>query len=398
MTINPPEMHDRPGKEWLQDWDPENEETWDKALAWRTLSITTVTLTLAFASWFIASALAPKLTNLGFDYATAFAPISQVVLFPLILVVPAEHPVKTVKELVEWAKATDTRAARWLLALVALSTVGMMLVPVLAPTSFDQTLLMAGEIDRLLAESDYVILCVPLNADTLGMMAAPQFARMKPGSLLINVARGSSSSALGAASFRILKTVAKSSASSAMSSNVKVYGAVVNAESCVYDATRDLIVVINRGVNQDQVPNDAFVSLLNHDGSVYTAAWIGATTSRLPHDQRQATPGGRHGGPAIRRSRPRLVPGAVPPDEVPEPGERRRAAIERVVLEAGGECRDTGEFVAENALRGRWRMRCASGDVRVAITLSPTVPAKVQALTVVPWARERGLEAAAVCR
>lgn len=40
---------------------------------------------------------------------------------------------------VELSKATDTRAARWLLALVALSTVGAMLVPVLAPTSVDQT-------------------------------------------------------------------------------------------------------------------------------------------------------------------------------------------------------------------------------------------------------------------
>ncbi len=40
---------------------------------------------------------------------------------------------------VEWGKATDTLAARWLLALVALSTVGMMLAPVLVPTSFDQT-------------------------------------------------------------------------------------------------------------------------------------------------------------------------------------------------------------------------------------------------------------------
>lgn len=39
---------------------------------------------------------------------------------------------------VEWAKATDTRAARWLLALVGLSTAGM-LAPVLVPTSFDQT-------------------------------------------------------------------------------------------------------------------------------------------------------------------------------------------------------------------------------------------------------------------
>ena len=40
---------------------------------------------------------------------------------------------------VEWTKATDTRATRWLLALVALSTAGMMLAPILAPTRFDQT-------------------------------------------------------------------------------------------------------------------------------------------------------------------------------------------------------------------------------------------------------------------
>jgi ABC-2 type transport system permease protein len=40
---------------------------------------------------------------------------------------------------VEWTKATDTRAARWLLALVALSTAGIMAVPVVVETSFDQT-------------------------------------------------------------------------------------------------------------------------------------------------------------------------------------------------------------------------------------------------------------------
>jgi ABC-2 type transport system permease protein len=40
---------------------------------------------------------------------------------------------------VEWAKATDTRAARWLLALVALSTAAMVMAPVFAPASFDQT-------------------------------------------------------------------------------------------------------------------------------------------------------------------------------------------------------------------------------------------------------------------
>jgi hypothetical protein len=40
---------------------------------------------------------------------------------------------------VEWGKATDTRAARWLLALVAASTIGLMLAPVLAPSIIDQT-------------------------------------------------------------------------------------------------------------------------------------------------------------------------------------------------------------------------------------------------------------------
>ncbi|MDT0212930.1 MFS transporter [Rothia sp. ARF10] len=57
----------RGGGEWLDSWDPENEETWDRKLAWTTLWITTFTLTLCFASWFLASAIAPKLTNLGFD-------------------------------------------------------------------------------------------------------------------------------------------------------------------------------------------------------------------------------------------------------------------------------------------------------------------------------------------
>ncbi len=66
-----------------------------------------------------------------------------------------------------------------------------------------------------------------------------------------------------------------------MSRNVKVYGGVVSAESCMYDATRDLIMVVNRGANQNEAPNDGFVSLLNHDGSVHTARWIGATRNGL---------------------------------------------------------------------------------------------------------------------
>jgi ABC-2 type transport system permease protein len=40
---------------------------------------------------------------------------------------------------VEWSKATDTRAARWLLVAVAASTLGLMLVPLLSPSSVAQT-------------------------------------------------------------------------------------------------------------------------------------------------------------------------------------------------------------------------------------------------------------------
>lgn len=54
--------------DWLQSWDPEDEETWDKKLAWNTLIITTFTLTLCFVAWFLPSAIVPKLNNLGFSF------------------------------------------------------------------------------------------------------------------------------------------------------------------------------------------------------------------------------------------------------------------------------------------------------------------------------------------
>ncbi|GAA1704808.1 nitrate/nitrite transporter [Propioniferax innocua] len=60
------ETTDRKGKEWLTQWDPEG-DGWDSRLAWTTLWITTFTLTMCFVAWFLPSAIAPKLTNLGFD-------------------------------------------------------------------------------------------------------------------------------------------------------------------------------------------------------------------------------------------------------------------------------------------------------------------------------------------
>jgi len=48
----------------------------------------------------------------------------------------------------------------------------------------------AAELDRLLAESDIVVLACPLNAMTEGLFDEDRFAKMRPGSYLINVARG----------------------------------------------------------------------------------------------------------------------------------------------------------------------------------------------------------------
>ena len=60
-----------------------------------------------------------------------------------------------------------------------------------------------------------------------------------------------------------------------MSKNVKVYGSIYSAESCSYDATRGVIVAPNRGVAQNVQTNNAWISFINHDGTVHTARWVG---------------------------------------------------------------------------------------------------------------------------
>ena len=47
-----------------------------------------------------------------------------------------------------------------------------------------------GELDRLLAESDFVIVCAPLDETTRGMIGTAEFARMKPDAIIANVGRG----------------------------------------------------------------------------------------------------------------------------------------------------------------------------------------------------------------
>ncbi|OKL48335.1 MFS transporter [Boudabousia liubingyangii] len=55
----------------LQGWDPSKEESWDSKIAWRTLWISTFSLTIAFCVWFLVSAIAPKLNQIGFDLSKA---------------------------------------------------------------------------------------------------------------------------------------------------------------------------------------------------------------------------------------------------------------------------------------------------------------------------------------
>ncbi|SHJ34450.1 MFS transporter, NNP family, nitrate/nitrite transporter [Tessaracoccus bendigoensis DSM 12906] len=54
--------------DWLVSWDTEDESKWDKKLAWSTLTVTTVSLTLCFVAWFLPSAIIPKLNALGFTF------------------------------------------------------------------------------------------------------------------------------------------------------------------------------------------------------------------------------------------------------------------------------------------------------------------------------------------
>lgn len=51
-------------------------------------------------------------------------------------------------------------------------------------------LLPPTELNRLLTESDYVVVAAPLTPETVGMLGHEQFRQMKPTAILINIARG----------------------------------------------------------------------------------------------------------------------------------------------------------------------------------------------------------------
>jgi len=56
-----------------------------------------------------------------------------------------------------------------------------------APVAWCGTL---SDLDRLLGESDFVLLSIPLTKHTLGLIGAGELQRMKPDAVLVNIARG----------------------------------------------------------------------------------------------------------------------------------------------------------------------------------------------------------------
>ena len=56
---------------WLTKWEPENPEFWKNEgskIAWRVLTITTLSLILSFGTWFMMSAIVTKLPGIGFKF------------------------------------------------------------------------------------------------------------------------------------------------------------------------------------------------------------------------------------------------------------------------------------------------------------------------------------------
>jgi phosphoglycerate dehydrogenase-like enzyme len=48
----------------------------------------------------------------------------------------------------------------------------------------------SADLDRFLPMADFVVICLPLTSETEGMFDAETLAKMKPDSMLVNIARG----------------------------------------------------------------------------------------------------------------------------------------------------------------------------------------------------------------
>lgn len=135
-------------------------------------------------------------------FAPQVAEQTAAILFGLLRSMTTFHVAKDAKEFVR--RPTDDLLGKTV-GIVGLGGNGRRIVESLAPFGvrliatdlfpFDkpecvQELWPADQLHELLGQSDIVIMCIPLNADTHHYMGREEFAAMRAGSYFINVARG----------------------------------------------------------------------------------------------------------------------------------------------------------------------------------------------------------------
>ncbi|MFC1757396.1 D-2-hydroxyacid dehydrogenase [Planctomycetota bacterium] len=135
-------------------------------------------------------------------FADQVAEQTMALLFGLVRSMPAFARAQTAKEFIRLPTddlhgktvgivgfGGNGRRIAELLSLMKVRIVATDVYPVDKPSYVDE-LWADDQLGKLLATSDVVIACVPLNQQTFGMFDGDRFAAMKPNAYFINVARG----------------------------------------------------------------------------------------------------------------------------------------------------------------------------------------------------------------
>ena len=145
-----------------------------------------------------------RMTNVSGIHAT---PIGEFVLGLMLMFVKLSPECFHLKQQVKWQRVYPSVLNDKTLGVVGLGSIGREIarlgkafgMNVIATrrsarpgdhARYVDTLLPADRLDRLLRESDFVVLAVPFTSETERLIGEAQFRRMKPTAFLINVARG----------------------------------------------------------------------------------------------------------------------------------------------------------------------------------------------------------------
>ncbi|MCI0695579.1 D-2-hydroxyacid dehydrogenase [candidate division KSB1 bacterium] len=85
--------------------------------------------------------------------------------------------------------AIGTEIAKWCAA-VGLQVIGLRRQPNLPKPEYVTDIFSPAQIDEFLGRADFVVLVLPLTAETRGLLSAERLCAMKPGAYFINIGRG----------------------------------------------------------------------------------------------------------------------------------------------------------------------------------------------------------------